>query len=120
MKARTGLHRIGQRLSAWIAAVLLGAAASAFAADEAVKASGLSVEGEAQEMVGTIIGVGLGGLPMLEAMGRTLVEKMIEAIHSTGVAPRHASVNGPCRRNMYTRLRMVIITVRHWLTLVQQ
>ncbi len=46
------------------------------AADEAVKASGLSPATEdEQEMVGTIIGVGLGGLPLLEAMGRTLTEK---------------------------------------------
>jgi 3-oxoacyl-[acyl-carrier-protein] synthase II len=45
------------------------------AADEAVKASGLSPTDEEQEMVGTIIGVGLGGLPLLEAMGRTLTEK---------------------------------------------
>ena len=46
------------------------------AADEAVKASGLNpASDEEKEMVGTIIGVGLGGLPVLEAMGRTLTEK---------------------------------------------
>lgn len=45
------------------------------AADEAVKASGFEPTDEQKELVGTIIGVGLGGLPMLEAMGRTLVEK---------------------------------------------
>lgn len=45
------------------------------AADEAVKSSGYEPSDEQKEMVGTIIGVGLGGLPMLEAMGRTLVEK---------------------------------------------
>lgn len=46
------------------------------AADEAVKMSGLSPETDAErEMIGTIIGVGLGGLPMLEATGRTLFEK---------------------------------------------
>jgi len=45
------------------------------AADEAVKSSGFEPSEEQKEMVGTIIGVGLGGLPMLEAMGRTLVEK---------------------------------------------
>lgn len=42
------------------------------AADEAVKTSGFEPNDEQKEMVGTIIGVGLGGLPILEAMGRTL------------------------------------------------
>ncbi|MCH2108183.1 MAG: beta-ketoacyl-ACP synthase II [Polyangiaceae bacterium] len=45
------------------------------AADEAVKSSGLAVEGADAEMVGTIIGVGLGGLPVLEAMARALAAK---------------------------------------------
>lgn len=45
------------------------------AADEAVKSSGLEPSDEQKEMIGTIIGVGLGGLPMLEAMGRTLETK---------------------------------------------
>ncbi len=45
------------------------------AADEAVKASGFEPSEEQKEMVGTIIGVGLGGLPMLEKMGRTLETK---------------------------------------------
>lgn len=45
------------------------------AADEAVKSAGFEPTEEAKELVGTIIGVGLGGLPVLEAMGRTLVEK---------------------------------------------
>lgn len=45
------------------------------AADEAVKSSGFEPNDEQKEAVGTIIGVGLGGLPLLEAMGRTLVEK---------------------------------------------
>lgn len=46
------------------------------AADEAVKMSGLAPASDAErEMIGTIIGVGLGGLPMLEATGRTLFEK---------------------------------------------
>lgn len=45
------------------------------AADQAVKSSGIEPSDEQREMIGTIIGVGLGGLPMLEAMGRTLFEK---------------------------------------------
>jgi 3-oxoacyl-[acyl-carrier-protein] synthase II len=45
------------------------------AADEAVKSSGLSPSPEAAERVGTIIGVGLGGLPLLEQMGKTLAER---------------------------------------------
>jgi 3-oxoacyl-[acyl-carrier-protein] synthase II len=45
------------------------------AADEAVKSSGFEPTDEQREMVGTIIGVGLGGLPMLEAMGRLLATK---------------------------------------------
>ena len=45
------------------------------AADEAVKASGFEPNDEQKEMVGTIIGVGLGGLPMLEKMGRILETK---------------------------------------------
>lgn len=45
------------------------------AADQAVKSSGFEPNDEQKEMVGTIIGVGLGGLPMLEAMGRTLETK---------------------------------------------
>ncbi len=45
------------------------------AADEAIKASGFEPNDEEKEMVGTIIGVGLGGLPMLEKMGRTLETK---------------------------------------------
>jgi 3-oxoacyl-[acyl-carrier-protein] synthase II len=45
------------------------------AADEAVKSSGFEPTEEGREMVGTIIGVGLGGLPLLEQMGRVLVEK---------------------------------------------
>lgn len=45
------------------------------AADEAVKASGFEPSDEEKEMVGTIIGVGLGGLPMLEKMGATLETK---------------------------------------------
>jgi 3-oxoacyl-[acyl-carrier-protein] synthase II len=45
------------------------------AADEAVKSSGFEPNEEQKEMVGTIIGVGLGGLPMLEKMGRTLETK---------------------------------------------
>jgi len=45
------------------------------AADEAVKASGFEPSDEQRDMVGTIIGVGLGGLPMIEAMANTLFEK---------------------------------------------
>lgn len=45
------------------------------AADEAVKMSGFEPNDEQKEMVGTIIGVGLGGLPVLEKMGRTLESK---------------------------------------------
>lgn len=45
------------------------------AADEAVKSSGFEPNDEQKEMVGTIIGVGLGGLPMLEKMGATLATK---------------------------------------------
>jgi len=45
------------------------------AADEAVKSAGFEPSEEEKENVGTIIGVGLGGLPMLEAMGRTLESK---------------------------------------------
>lgn len=45
------------------------------AADEAVKSSGLSESSIDKELIGTIIGVGLGGLPFLEQMGRVLVEK---------------------------------------------
>jgi 3-oxoacyl-[acyl-carrier-protein] synthase II len=45
------------------------------AADEAVKMAGFEPTDEQKDLVGTIIGVGLGGLPMLEAMGRVLVEK---------------------------------------------
>lgn len=45
------------------------------AADEAVKAAGFEPSDEQKELVGTIIGVGLGGLPYIEDMARTLVEK---------------------------------------------
>lgn len=45
------------------------------AADEAVKSSGFEPSDEQREKVGTIIGVGLGGLPMLEKMGRILETK---------------------------------------------
>jgi 3-oxoacyl-[acyl-carrier-protein] synthase II len=45
------------------------------AADEAVKMSGLEPNDEQKDTIGTIIGVGLGGLPYIEAMARTLVEK---------------------------------------------
>ena len=45
------------------------------AADEAVKMSGFEPNDAQKELVGTIIGVGLGGLPYIEAMARTLVEK---------------------------------------------
>ena len=45
------------------------------AADEAIKMSGFEPSEEQKEMVGTIIGVGLGGLPILEKMGRTLETK---------------------------------------------
>jgi 3-oxoacyl-[acyl-carrier-protein] synthase II len=45
------------------------------AADEAVKHAGFDPSEEQKEMVGTIIGVGLGGLPVLESMGRTLAAK---------------------------------------------
>ena len=45
------------------------------AADEAVKMSGLEPSDEQRDVIGTIIGVGLGGLPYIEAMARTLVEK---------------------------------------------
>ncbi len=42
------------------------------AADEAIKMAGFEPNDEQKETVGTIIGVGLGGLPVLEKMGRTL------------------------------------------------
>lgn len=45
------------------------------AADEAVKSSGFDPNDEQKEKVGTIIGVGMGGLPLLEKMGRTLETK---------------------------------------------
>jgi 3-oxoacyl-[acyl-carrier-protein] synthase II len=45
------------------------------AADEAVKHSGFEPNDEQREKVGTIIGVGLGGLPIIEEMVRTLVAK---------------------------------------------
>lgn len=45
------------------------------AADEALKASGFEPTEEQRERVGTIVGVGLGGLPVIEQMVRTLVEK---------------------------------------------
>jgi 3-oxoacyl-[acyl-carrier-protein] synthase II len=45
------------------------------AADEAVKSSGFEPNDEQREMVGTIIGVGLGGLPLIEEMARVLIEK---------------------------------------------
>ena len=45
------------------------------AADEAIKSSGFEPNDEQREMVGTIIGVGLGGLPLIEEMARTLIEK---------------------------------------------
>lgn len=45
------------------------------AADEAVKMSGFEPNDSQKEAVGTIIGVGLGGLPMLEKMARTLETK---------------------------------------------
>src|SRR6478735_6879391 len=45
------------------------------AADEAVKMSGFEPNDAQKELVGTIIGVGLGGLPYIEAMARTLHEK---------------------------------------------
>src|SRR5690606_20677481 len=45
------------------------------AADEAVKMSGFDPNDEQKEKVGTIIGVGMGGLPLLEKMGRTLETK---------------------------------------------
>jgi len=45
------------------------------AADEAVKMAGFEPSDEQKDLVGTIIGVGLGGLPYIEAMARTLVEK---------------------------------------------
>jgi 3-oxoacyl-[acyl-carrier-protein] synthase II len=45
------------------------------AADEAVKSSGINESSIDKELIGTIIGVGLGGLPFLEQMGRVLVEK---------------------------------------------
>jgi 3-oxoacyl-[acyl-carrier-protein] synthase II len=45
------------------------------AADEAVKSAGFEPSEVEKDTVGTIIGVGLGGLPMLEAMGQLLAEK---------------------------------------------
>ncbi|NLE88369.1 MAG: beta-ketoacyl-ACP synthase II [Myxococcales bacterium] len=45
------------------------------AADEALKASGFEPTEEQREKVGTIVGVGLGGLPLIEQMVRTMVEK---------------------------------------------
>lgn len=45
------------------------------AGDEAVQMAGFEPTDEEKERVGTIIGVGLGGLPLLEAMARTLAEK---------------------------------------------
>jgi 3-oxoacyl-[acyl-carrier-protein] synthase II len=45
------------------------------AADEALKASGFEPTEEQRERVGTIVGVGLGGLPLIEQMARTLIEK---------------------------------------------
>jgi 3-oxoacyl-[acyl-carrier-protein] synthase II len=45
------------------------------AADEAVKSANFTPTTEEAERVGTIIGVGLGGLPLLEQMGKTLAEK---------------------------------------------
>lgn len=45
------------------------------AADEALKSSGFEPTEEQREKVGTIVGVGLGGLPLIEQMVRTLVEK---------------------------------------------
>lgn len=45
------------------------------AADEALKTSGFEPTDEQRERVGTIVGVGLGGLPLIEQMVRTLVEK---------------------------------------------
>lgn len=45
------------------------------AADEAVRSSGFEPNDEQKEQVGTIIGVGLGGLPLLEKMGRVLETK---------------------------------------------
>ncbi len=45
------------------------------AADEAVKSSGFEPSEEEKEMVGTIVGVGLGGLPMIEAMSRVLIAR---------------------------------------------
>ena len=45
------------------------------AADEAVKNSGFEPTDEEKELVGTIIGVGLGGLPMIERMAKVLAER---------------------------------------------
>jgi 3-oxoacyl-[acyl-carrier-protein] synthase II len=45
------------------------------AADEAIKMSGFEPTEQQKEKVGTIVGVGLGGLPTLEKMGRTLETK---------------------------------------------
>jgi len=45
------------------------------AADEAVKSANFAPTPEQAERVGTIIGVGLGGLPLLEQMGKTLAER---------------------------------------------
>src|SRR5690606_27835437 len=45
------------------------------AADEALKSSGFEPTDEEREKVGTIVGVGLGGLPLIEQMARTLAEK---------------------------------------------
>lgn len=45
------------------------------AADEALKSSGFEPTDEQRERVGTIVGVGLGGLPLIEQMVRVLVDK---------------------------------------------
>lgn len=45
------------------------------AADEALRVSGFEPTEEQRERVGTIVGVGLGGLPLIEQMARTLIEK---------------------------------------------
>src|SRR5690606_20588584 len=45
------------------------------AADEALKTSGFEPSEEQRERVGTIVGVGLGGLPLIEQMVRVLVDK---------------------------------------------
>lgn len=45
------------------------------ASDEAVKMAGFEPSDEEKEKVGTIVGVGLGGLPLLESMAQTLATK---------------------------------------------